>query len=57
MVPLVHLPKWPLGLMEPDTTNGIASRTLPLVQESNVTADFDDDGGVVTLRSLEAGRK
>lgn len=57
IVPLVHLPQWPFGIMDPDTTNGIASRTLPLVQESNVTGDFDDDGGVLTLRSIEAGQQ
>jgi hypothetical protein len=57
IVPLVHLPQWPFGSMEPDTTNGIASRTLPLVRDSNVTGDFDDDGGILALRSIEAGQQ
>lgn len=30
IVPLVHLQEWPFGTMAPDTTNGIASVTLPL---------------------------
>lgn len=30
IVPLVHLQEWPFGTMSPDTTNGIASVTLPL---------------------------
>jgi hypothetical protein len=30
IVPLVHLGEWPFGTMSPDTTNGIASVTLPL---------------------------
>lgn len=57
IVPLVHLPEWPFGVMERDTTNGIASVTLPLVRESNVIGDLDNDGGVLTLRSIEAGQQ
>lgn len=56
IVPLVHLPRWPFGTMKPDTTSGSDSRTLPLVQE-NVTGDFGDNGGVFTLRSIEAGQR
>lgn len=57
IVPLVHLPKWPFGIMKPNTTNGIASVTLPLVQNSNVTGEFDDNGAVHTLQSIEAGQQ
>jgi|GEM_PF-1452705 len=57
IVPLVHLRKWPLGPMFPDTTNGIASVTLPLVEEGNFIDDDDDDGGVLTLRAIEAGQR
>lgn len=57
IVPLVHLPEWPFGVMERDTTNGIASITLPLVREGNVIGDLDNDGGVLTLRSIEAGQQ
>jgi hypothetical protein len=53
VVPLVHLPEWPFGFMEPDTTNGIASVTLPLVLESPVTGDFDANDAVLALRSIE----
>lgn len=56
-VPLVHLPEWKFGFMEPDTTNGIASITLPLVVEDLLTGDFDGSDAVVTLRSIEAGQQ
>jgi hypothetical protein len=57
IVPLVHLPEWPFGFMEPDRTNGIASVTLPLVQENPLTGDFDANDAVLTLRSIEAGQQ
>jgi len=57
IVPLVHLPEWPFGFMEPDTTNGIASVTLPLVLENPLTGDFDPSDAVLTLRSIEAGQQ
>jgi hypothetical protein len=50
-------PEWPFGFMEPDTTNGIASVTLPLVLENPLTGDFDANDAVLTLRSIEAGQQ
>lgn len=57
IVPLVHLPEWPFGFMEPDRTNGIASVTLPLVPENFISGDFDANDSVLTLRSIEAGQE
>lgn len=42
IVPLVSLPSWPYGLMKPDTTNGMASVTLPLIPDR----DAPDNVGV-----------
>jgi hypothetical protein len=56
IVPLVHLPEWPFGFMEPDT-NGVASVTLPLALENPLTGDFDANDAVHTLRSIEAGQQ
>jgi hypothetical protein len=57
IVPLVHLPEWPFGFMEPDRTNGIASVTLPLVLENFITGDFNANDFVLALRSIEAGQE
>lgn len=57
IVPLVHLPEWPFGNMEPDTTNGIASIALPLVLENPATGDFEVNDAVLALRLIEAGQQ
>jgi hypothetical protein len=57
IVPLVYLPEWPFGLMSPDSTNGIASITLPLVVENFVTGDFDSSDTVRAIRSIETGQE
>ena len=54
IVPLVHLPRWPHGLLEADPTTGAASVTLELVQEP---PSIVDPGAVIALReSFESFR-
>ncbi len=54
LVPLVHLPQWPFGLMEADSTTGVASVTLPLVPDRSFPGD---DEVVATLRSIASGQE
>jgi hypothetical protein len=41
LLPLVHLPQWPLGIMRADSSNGVASVTLPLVPSRRIVIDDD----------------
>lgn len=43
LVPLVHLPEWPHGIMQGDAASGVASVTLPLVPDRSAPGN----GGVV----------
>jgi hypothetical protein len=52
MVPLVHLPDWPHGMMEAESTTGIASVTLALAPDPSVSVNEV----LVRLASLEAGQ-
>lgn len=52
IVPLVYLPEWPFGLMEPDPTNATASVTLPIVLDSQVEFDLGDTG--VFFKTIES---
>jgi len=47
IVPLVHLPRWPHGMLEADPTTGAASVTLELVREP---PSIFDPGAVIALR-------
>jgi hypothetical protein len=46
VIPLVHLPEWPHGVMKADLTNGAADVTLALAAD-----DLRSPGGVVTPTS------
>ncbi|MGH7470655.1 MAG: hypothetical protein ACRENP_22130 [Longimicrobiales bacterium] len=53
LVPLVHLPRWPFGLLEADTSTGVATVTLPLVPDHS----FPGNGEVVhALESIASGQ-
>lgn len=52
IVPLVYLPEWPFGMMEPDPTNATASVALPIVLDSLIESDLGDTG--ILFKSIES---
>lgn len=54
LVPLVHLPQWPHGYMEADSTTGVASLNLQLAPEELFALDGDF---VMALNSIDSGQE
>jgi hypothetical protein len=54
IVPLVHLPEWPHGIMQPDATSATASVTLSLAPEPFLAPEGEL---VATLNSIATGQK